>query len=356
MHNIIDLEFQEATKAYGDEWCRLVDAGDINPSLLPGWIECVARAFKCINEYRVFMLTDVASKNIIGIIPYYVKQRPAYGIKFKSMEFGGNLVSYHQEIISQDCQTVVFKEFLNYTQTTQQWDLLTINNLDVSGESFKAIVAHAQSHGLPQTAYANEKSPYLILAEDWNSLLASKVKKFRYKVNKREKDLQANEDWHIRWFETAADCDQLLQEIFYLEERSWKSDSNMAITGRATEKEYYEYLVPYLAQQKMLFASVFYIGNIPAAYNLCYKFKHKVGQIKTSFNDEHKDLSPGSIVIEDALRNCYAEGITEFDFLGDVMPHKMLWTKDVREHQDVTLYARKFWPYLLGSLRKLKSR
>lgn len=355
MYKIIDLDFQTASKKYGDEWNLLVESSDTNPSLLPGWMNCVYSAFKCSDSSRVFMLSDSGTGSLVGVIPYYIKNRISFGISFKSLEFGGNRVSYHQEIVTKKLYEVMFREFVKFTYQQERWGLMTASNLCVTGETFNAILTFANQSKYILTEYPIENSPYLTLKNDWGTLLSLKARKFRYKVNKREKDQRANKSWLINWFETGGECDQLLNDLFYIEERSWKTNSDMAITGRPIEKEYYQNLVPYLASNNMLFANVLYIDGKPAAYNLCYKFNRKVGQIKTSFNNEYRNLSPGSLVVEDALRRCYSQGFSEFDFLGDVMPHKILWTKDVREHKSLTIYAKRILPSLLGIGRRINS-
>ena len=129
----------------------------------------------------------------------------------------------------------------------------------------------------------------------------------------------------------------------------------MDITSDNTEKEYYKNLLPYLAKINALSASVLYYQDSPIAYNLCYIWQNKVGQIKTSYDAKYHSDSPGAILMEFGLKEYIDKQLEEFDFLGDAMPHKLSWSKEVRKHVSFYTYSKNKKAKLLFKLKSLKS-
>jgi len=325
------LNFDDTIQDYGDAWMQLVCNENLNPSLRPEWMRCVSDAFGVTQQYKVFILLE--GNVAVGFLPYYVTERNINGIKARALEIGGNLVSYHQELITSNHQ-VLLEQSLGYLTQHEKWDIAIINNVWSEGQTFRAITH--QSH-YNYSSYRGESSPYLPLKGDWKELLSSKRRKFRYKVNKREKELLDNPDIEIIWYSDDR-YEELAEAIFQIEINSWKVAENMDITSRPTEIRYYKNLLPYMTSNGLLLANVLKIKGVPVAYNLCYEQNGMVGQIKTSFDDNYKELSPGAIIIEEALRKYFEMGFKEFDFLGDAMPHKQLWTKLYRNHFEITIY------------------
>ena len=104
----------------------------------------------------------------------------------------------------------------------------------------------------------------------------------------------------------------------------------------------------------MLSANVLFLSGKPVAYNLCYLWNNTLGQIKTSYDSEYQEYSPGAVVVEEALRTYIKKNYAEFDFLGNVMPHKLSWTKKVREHESMFVFGNSFTATLIAWLKWLK--
>jgi len=326
------LPFLEAYDIYHDAWHDFVIEKNLNPSLLPGWLYCVFEAFNKLEDVFVFVAKD--HEGIIAIQPYYITTLSSNGVKLTNICVGGNLVSYHQEFISGRHYDNFITDFVT---SLPVWDLLTFSNAVVTGNAYKGLKDYSASSGTFFHTYPGETSPYILINNSWPDYLATKRRKFRYKVNKHEKDLASNSDFEIKWYTEATDnIDFLISSIFSIEEKSWKTEKNMDITGNKIELKYYKTLIPYLAKMGLLNASLLFYKNNIIAYNLCYKINNQVGQIKTSFDDDFKEISPGALLIEDSLRKYFSTGAREFDFLGDIMQHKMSLATDIREH--VTIY------------------
>lgn len=344
-----ELPLIDAIHNISHAWSAIITEKNINPSLLPGWLKSVCDAFQVSTNTKVLVIYE--NRNIVGVIPYYIVKKRISGISTKAIELATNLVAYHQELITLLPIEETIAIFISHLNKTTGWDILTIKDVATEGATYKGLTGNIHS-----TTYTSESSPYLTLTGSWEALVSSKQKKFRYKVNKREKELLNNSTLENIWFTGGDNCDELINSILLIEKNSWKIQDGMDITSRPVETAYYRQLIPYLSQNRILLANLLKLDGVAIAYNLCYQMNGRVGQIKTSFDNSYQELSPGAMIIEEMLRYCYRHGFLEFDFLGDVMPHKMAWTKEIRPHETVTLYnfhSKGYLIYFFAQLRKM---
>ncbi|MBN7820385.1 GNAT family N-acetyltransferase [Bowmanella yangjiangensis] len=322
------VALDEVTNQSGQEWEALIERFSFNPSMRPGWIACCSAAFS--QPVKVMMFYK--DQRLVGALPFYVSARHPGRI-----EAAGNMVSYHQQLI-------VEPEFTHDVLCTLRDNMA---EMDLSMLSWVGVTKDAQLLQALQSdkvfgylEMVGDSSPFMPLKEDWKTILSAKSRKVRYKINHRQKELEGRPELQVRRFEQASP--ELLEMILFIEQKSWKVDAGMDISSNQRESSYYEKLLPWLAAQNKLWASVLLSEGQPIAYNLCYRDHGVVGQMKTSFDNDFNDISPGAMLVEDDLRLLIDQGYQEFDFLGDIMPHKMIWCNDVREHLCVHLYPNTF--------------
>lgn len=349
MWTLTDLPWVDAKIQYAKAWKNLLQSADINPSLLPDWVECAADAAGVIEVLRVFVATD--NEEVVGIIPYYICIKPMMGLPVKMLEFAGNIISYHQEIIARNRHKELLASFLRHP-AVQGWDVMCLSNVQTGSVTQQTVAELATQWGLTLIVYPGESSPYMMINGSWEEYIAKKSKKFRYKIRKREKDLFASSEAAICWFESPQESIKLLADVLKIEAASWKVNADMDITGRPIELRYHERLLPMMGRESLLFANILYIQGEPAAYNLCYRWNQRLGQIKTSFDDKFRELSPGALVLESALRRAFNDGYHEFDFLGDVMRHKMAWSTHSRSHETFFVFGPRVKARTIGFLKK----
>lgn len=347
----VTLPWADAIALYDDQWASVIHQEGLNPSLLPAWINAIASSVGKIEDIHV--LTGVRNNEFEAAIPYLLSKRRVWGIPTTHLELTSNLVSYHAEIVSESNPYDIVEKLL---KSSVSWHIFHAANLRPNGATASALRTIADEIGGRLLVYPTDSSPFLPIKGDWESFLASKNKKFRYKYRQRRKLFEGNPDYSMRWFGKPVDIEILLNDILRIEARSWKAPSRIDISSNSSEKQYYEILLPFLAERGCLLANIFYDGNRPLAYNLCCSWNGWIGQLKTSFDEEFKHLSPGSIVIDAAIREAFLRKAYEFDFLGHADKHKLSWTKHTREHADFFIYGPAIRSRVLGYLKALKNR
>ena len=352
MSRYLDLSWSEAKAAHFPAWRDLVARNGFNPSLLPDWMECAQAVSEDRPDWRVFLEFD-QSETLTGVIPYFIHETSLLGIRARTVELGGNLVSYHQEIISADGQKNLLREFM---ERVRGWDLMRMFNIAAEGGTARAVSELAGEEGCLHVLHPGESSPYLAIAGKWEDYLSTKSKRHRYRLRKQEKSLLEEPDWVLKWFEGEEGCDGLLADMLKIEAGSWKASAGMDIPGRPAELEYHGRLLPMLAKEGMLLANVLYMNGEPAAYGLCYRWNAAIGQMKTSYQERFGEDSPGALVLLSMLRRAFDEGCEEFDFLGDEMGHKTIWDTESRRHVSILLFGSTLKGRMLGLVKQLQNR
>lgn len=345
------LPWLVAIERFEEQWSAIIRRNGLNPSLHPRWTNAIATSVDKAAAIRVQVGFD--KDKLTSATPYFVSDRRMYGIPVACLELASNLMSYHADIVTEADPRDTLEAFL---AQAGRWHVLHAANLVPDGSAAKAIESVAERIGGRLYVQPVDTSPFLPISGDFDSFLAAKNKKFRYKYRQRLRFLEDNPDHTMQWFVQVADVERLLADILQIEARSWKATSNVDISGNAAEKRYYEFLLPFLAEQGGLMANVFYVKDQPVAYNLCCNRDGWVGQLKTSFDEAYKPLSPGSIVIDAAIKAAFDAEATEFDFLGHADQHKLSWSKHTRDHVDMYLFGPALRSRLLGWLKTLRRR
>jgi len=329
------LSFEQALQDYAAPWQQLVESEALEPTLMPGWVEVICQAFDASKKIEVWCAVDDQDQ-LVSIIPFQRIQTAAYGIPIKTIELVTNLISYHSMPPGCSSHPELFTLFLN---TVENWDVCITPNLVVEDPDYQQLIQELDGQNNFVHKFQTIASPYIPITTDWDSYLQSRSRSFRYRLQRKAKAVAKAGNITLRWYsDEMDDIDQLLEDILKIEANSWKVDAGMAISHRPVEKRYYEGLLPFMAMNGLLMANVMYINEVPAAYGLCYNFKQRWGQLKTSFDDQFKACSPGKHLVDLTIEQAFKQGALEFDFLGDRMRHKLEWTDQVRNHSCLYIY------------------
>jgi CelD/BcsL family acetyltransferase involved in cellulose biosynthesis len=354
MHPItLDGDFSRLRDELGEGWERCAAEHALSPALLPGWIASTAQARGGLEGLRVRALQRDGA--VQALWPYADYRARMLGLPLRAREAPGRgLVFYHECCLpGADARANLAALML---ENERAWDVAVFPAVVRGSPLADALADLAAERGWTVVRYAGEESPYVPIEGTWDAFLAAQSSNFRYNLKRKEKGLAKVGAVGERWFEKPEDVPALWSAMLAVETGSWKADRAMAISGSHVEQRYYEALLPFLAARGLMLANVIYVDDAPVAYSLCYRWRGRVAQMKTSFSERLSNLSPGLVVNARAIRRAYEEGAHEFDFLGDRLPHKMHWTDRVRAHDDHYVFGRSLRARLVGSLKRARQR
>ncbi len=336
-----------------DEWLELVDRPGAPLEYAPDWILATAQSAGVLDEVSVFCQERDGKR--ISFTPILPGTFSAFGLSCRSWEAPGmRLVANHSVLLSETSELECLTALVD--SLPESADLLIVPSIVEGSKTEQAIRDFCAASGWKLDTFPAEGSPYLTIDCSWDEFLASKSRNFRYTLKRKEKSLAKKGAISEQWFHSPESVDELIDAVLAVEAKSWKVDAGMAISERGVEERYYRLLLPFLAAQEALAANVLYLDDAPVAYSLCYAWHGQLAQLKTSFVEDISRLSPGLVVNHRSIRYAFENGFSEFDFLGDVMPHKMHWTDDVRYHSNYYLYAPKLKARCVHLLKTLIAR
>jgi len=316
-----------------------------HPSLTLPWIVIAAHSAGYTDELRVIELAG-PQQRAVGYVAYIETTARMFGLPLRLRETPGNrLAAYYNSVVAPETSVPALLAALA-AQNAGGCDVLQFPAIESAGHVDRAIMAAAATGGWRVLRYPSFRSPFLELGGSWQQFLDSRSQNFRYNLKRKRKALEKAGKVDERWFRDDVDVAELLTAMHAIEEGSWKTRAGMSITGSSRELAYHDLLLPWLASIGALEANVLRLDGVPIAYSLCIRWQGRIGQLKTSFDERASALSPGLIVTASSIEQAFAGGAREFDFLGDVMPHKMHWTDRVRAHDN--LFA--FLPTVRGAL------
>jgi len=318
-------------------WRAIVDGAKLNASLEPDWVRVTAASRGVADDTFVFVARR--GREIVAVAPFRFETSRVLGVPIKKLNLITNYVAYHNSLPSTLEPAVALSLLLEFAATNGA-DVVELAAIDDETRLARAVLeCEAQVSSVRR--FPGEASPFIPLDTSWDELLASKPKKFRYKVRKRAEALSESPDLALRWYRNEQDCAELLQAMESIERSSWKQEAGVAIFSRDHEKRYHELLLPLLAQRGALVANVLSQAGKPIAYTLGCHAGGWFGLLKTSFDAAYSELSPGAIVADQAIAVAIELKAREFDFLGDQDQYKLAWSKLVRAHSSYYLYLRR---------------
>ena len=329
-------------------WESLVATGGYNPSLHPHWLGATLTSWGFGRSTRIAV---VRRADAVAVIPFLVRRRTILGLPLRALELASNVFCYHAEVVSHGQLDLVLSEFLA-DRRLPRWDVFRADNLVSNGRTARAIRSlDAFAH---ISARAAERSPYAVIDRDWTAYLATRAKKVRANVLRSQRTMKEAGETGMTWYEAKSDARRLLDEMLQIETRSWKVGAGAAIVAGTPQCEYYERLLPWLSDIGAIMANVLYVNEQPSAYTLCANWRGWIGQLKTSFSQELRDA--GSRVMHSSLERAFQTGGTEYDFLGDVAPHKTRWADAVRPHEDLWGFSKRLRGRLFATLKAFADR
>lgn len=271
-----------------------------------------------------------------GVVPLTRKRAEKFGIPLVSLglltnSYGRN----HNDLILGRDREEVFLALLEQLQPAP-WDILMLGSIPPGHTHTMVRVLQAKGrYRVLSEPYVD--SPYLTLSGDWQSFLAGRSGNFRSDLKRKEKRAAAA-GMRIRILKEPAEVSEALDAMYAIERQSWKEGSGTSITTQAHSQRFYEVFLPKAAARGWLHCVLLELKDKPAAFDMGILHGGKYYMLKTSYDQEWQDVSPGFVLRARVIEQLYQGGVAEHDFLGDPEPWKLRWTSEIRKHWNLYLY------------------
>lgn len=323
-------------------WNRLVHETDIShPFVTHEWIRTWWECFGNGHKLHILLVRD--GSRIIAIAPLAAGERRIYGIPLRGIALPYNDHFPRLDFLIAERAPMVCLAIWNYLHNlSYRWDLIELPQLAIESQTLAGMKTAAEAgHDLVGTWHSAD-SPYIRLTGDWDYYYGRLSSKHRSNLRNRFKRLSEHGNPTHEVISSAEDVGAALLEGLRIEAAAWKGKSGTAIQCRPELLRFYTTFAQRAAARGWLRLHFLNVKGrrIAFGYNLC--FKNRLCTLKLGYDPEYATFSPYNLLFSFMLREAFAQGIAEYDFLGPLDEWKLNWATERRPHYWLFVFRRTF--------------
>ena len=340
------------------------------------WNDAVARArlthpflshqwlrtwWECFGTGRQLHIVIVRSgSTIVAIAPLLAETAWMYGVPIRRLRLMHNDHTPRADFIvvgrEREAYRAIWESLL---ATRDEWDVLQLGQVPIDSPTHAHLSALALEDRCTVGTWRSSESPYLALTGSWDEYHARLTGKFRQNLRNRIARLSRVAEPALEVVEGGDKVAAACADAIRLEASGWKRGIGTAITSDESVHRFYRVLATRAETAgwlRLLFLTV-NGRRIAASYSLAYE--RRLFLCKTGYDPEFDTGSPFKVLTCFAVRDAFARGAVEVDFLGETEPWKLEWTKTVRAHDWLFVFsgtprARLLYPVKFQLLPALK--
>ncbi len=320
-----------------EHWRQLCEEGPCDePFFRPEWIGAHIRAFS--PHRRVRLATVSAGARLRAVLPLLEERGLFCGLPARTLRSPANDHSGRFDLSygAGDAEAAIARLW-EHLKATRDWDVLSLQDVPEAGGG-QRLVELARRDGWPAGTTPTIATPILPMAGVRDPVAAVQNAHFRQNVRRRIRKVSERFSVELVRFDRV-DPDAL--DAFYTLERSgWKGHGGTAIACAPETKRFWDEVAESSARFGYFALYVLRFSGVPVAghFGLFHGGRYYIP--KVAYDERFAPFGPGHLMIEAALRDCVARGITLFDFVGASMSWKLEWTSRVRRHANCYIFRR----------------
>lgn len=336
------------------QWFQLFDADKYEPSVSYEWTEALLETHISNEVFLIIILKN--SDQIIGIIPLVLSRSKKYGLSILNLFPISEYYNTHSDLLIKEIEINLIKTFLRAIfDIKPKWDIFRINRL-IEDHPFLNLLESYLKNSFKYKVRKGEPSFYLPLEQTYEDYLLKRSDKFRNYLRRMEKKLKKRGSMEFLKLHDFTNIEDAFNQILYVEEKSWKHKHGTAISSIERQKEFYRKLCNNTSERKWMHLSFLYLNKKPIAYNMGLLKNGIYYYLKTSFDEDFREVSPSTVLRAKLIKDLINEGIKEFDFPGEPYEWESQWTNKLRWHKSLLLYNNTLKAKLFSIYDDLKNR
>jgi CelD/BcsL family acetyltransferase involved in cellulose biosynthesis len=312
-------------------WDRLVERANIgHPFLTHDWIRSWWESFGGRRTLTILMVSDAGE--LVGIAPLMISRTKIYGIPVREL---GSISNDHTPrfdfIISGERVSVIEAIWLHLWERKREWDVIKLCQLESGSATLEQLARLAAGHACRFETWPSTDSPYLSLSGNFEDHFATLPRGLRANLRRRMKRLEEIGPVEFEQISSATQIDGALSDAFRMEVGTWKGAAGTAIACHNELTRFYTAVAQRAAQQGTLYFTFLLLDGQRIAFDLSLIYNRRLFKLKPGYLQKYHACSPGQELTTMTIRDAFARGLTEVDFLGSADEWKLAWTKSVRQ-------------------------
>ncbi len=313
-------------------WNDAVDrAGLTHPFLRHEWLRTW---WDCFGEGRTLTVLVVrAGQRILALAPLMLETARIHRIPVRRVQFLHNDHTPKADVIvterADECYEALWRTLIG---ARSQWDVLQLSQLPGDSPTHQQISSRAATASYPTTLWQSDASPYLELSSDWNAYLQGRHPKLKQNLRNRLNRLSQLGETALQVVDDRAAIRGARDEALGLEASGWKRQAGTAICSDPHVHHFYTLLADRGAASGWLRLLFLTVNGRRIAASYASRYQDRLSFFKTGYDPAFAKYGPFKLLTYFAIKDGFANGLREVDFLGDAEPWKLEWTTTTRPH------------------------
>ncbi len=331
----------ELIEQLAPEWRFLCEENSADgPFYQPEWFAAYVRAY--LPPGKLLLLAARTGEKLSAVLPLRVERTSVSGIKVRRLRGAYRPYTSRFDLVRRDgpLGDLAVNALWAFLKELPDWDVLEFPDVPPGG-ALEDLLRLAEADGFPTGRVPSMNSPYISLSgwdgrEDY--FLRQTNARFASTLRRRKRKLTERGPVTLR-SSTEADPD-LLRRFFDLEAAGWKGRQGSAIGSDERHRQFYEEVARGAARFGHLHLNFLeHDGKTIAAHiGFCYRGRYAIP--KGAHDEEYNPYGPGHLLVDAVVRECAAQGMTEYDLLCEDDAWKLSWTSQVRPHANLHIFRK----------------
>jgi CelD/BcsL family acetyltransferase involved in cellulose biosynthesis len=314
------------------QWNDTVDeAGLTHPFLRHEWLRSWWDGFGHGRTLNVMVVR--AGRKIIALAPLMLESAKIHGIPLKRVQFLHNDHTPKADVVVTERPDEAFDAiWATLMRDRAKWDVLQFSQLPGDSPTHQQIGRLAAGDKCQTTLWQSDVSPYVELSSNWNAYLQGRNAKLRQNLRNRLNRLSQLGEVSLEVISDPEAIRQARADALQLEASGWKREAGTAICSDPNVERFYTLLADRAGDQGWLRLLFLTVNGKRIATSYASRYQDRLSFFKTGYDPEYAKYAPFKLLTYFTIRDGFAAGLREVDFLGDAEPWKMEWTETVRPH------------------------
>ncbi len=308
-----------------------------------------------VHDKDALIVTLWGQGNLEAILPLFSERIWLRGIPCRRLSPIHELYSGRTGIVSTGDKTEAARAMFGELVRRGGWHVLDITVVTGS-PSEMAIMTVARELRLGVESEPQAPTPYIMLDKSWDEFFAALPRKFRYRLRNAAKRFSERGQLSYQAVTTPEELPAFVDAMLEVEHHSWKEDAGTSITTNAHQEAFYRQLLVRAAEAKWFSGHLLRLDGRPIAYDCGLEFAGVYYDLKTSYCDEFRELSPGNLLKTYLLPCLMGRGVAWYDFRGVCDGFKLRWTDKIYHRTQYRLFAPGMKTRLIQALGNAKRR
>lgn len=319
-----------------------------NPYVSPQWSEIWFNTHGDQKRRKVFLLT-ATDKGSEGIILLTKGVTHRFKLPVKSIESIGvgksatdrHFVSMQEPLLTQNA----IDPLLENIKTFNDWAFFRLAPLPADYPFYQEFITSAEKHGMTTLRRCYSIGYKIRTDMGWGEYERSRSKKFRKMMRAAQNKMQRNGLFRIEAHTDAEISAKLLGILAAITMKSWKVEAGSDLFNQAYQGFWrMAFLKTMAAGQTTLW--VLYYKDHPVGYEWSLQQGSCVIALKSDYNKDYSDFSPGNLLAWHILKHYFENGASEIDYCMGGGDYKKRWATDSYQLDELLIFNQSLYSQL----------